>query len=232
MPAHDSDSEDDPDYVPPADSSDDERNAKRARTSPPPPPQADEAEQQRTRAALWSEFRASVAQPSPSAPPEPKRTVKIEKRFRFAGEEVVEVKEVPEDSEDAKKWPRWQPPAEDDVPQAGPSTAYTQTASSSSQTLLPPTSAKPPAKRPGPRRPKTTLAPLPGEQKAKKLTTLDKSAMDWRSHVQIEDKSGLKDELEANRRGGGYLEKVEFLQRVEDRKASALDTSKAKRRRP
>ena len=93
------------------------------------------------------------------------------------------------------------------------------------------TAPKPHAKRPGPRRPKTTLEPLPSAQKTKKLTTLDKSAMDWRSHVQQEGQSGLKDELEANRRGGGYLEKVEFLQRVEERKADALDASTSKRRR-
>lgn len=55
--------------------------------------------------------------------------------------------------------------------------------------------------------------------------------MDWRSHVQREGQSGLKDELEANRRGGGYLEKVEFLQRVEERKADALDATTSKRRR-
>jgi len=55
--------------------------------------------------------------------------------------------------------------------------------------------------------------------------------MDWRAHVSTQETSGLKDELEANRRGGGYLEKVEFLQRVDDRKADALDASKTKRRR-
>ena len=92
--------------------------------------------------------------------------------------------------------------------------------------------SKPTVKRPGPRKAKTTLAPLPGAQKAKKLTTLDKSAMDWRAHVRKEELLGLKDELEANRRGGGYLEKVEFLQRVEERKADALDATKNKRRRP
>jgi hypothetical protein len=66
----------------------------------------------------------------------------------------------------------------------------------------------------------------------KKLTTLDKSAMDWRAHVDsAQPSSGLKDELDANRRGGGYLEKVEFLQRVEQRKEDTLEASRATKRR-
>lgn len=52
--------------------------------------------------------------------------------------------------------------------------------------------------------------------------------MDWQSHVST---SGLKDELEANRRGGGYLEKVEFLQRVDERKEDVIEASKTGKRR-
>lgn len=89
---------------------------------------------------------------------------------------------------------------------------------------------KPPTKRPGPRKPKTTLAPVPGPSKAKKLTTLDKSAMDWKKHLQ-EAGSSVTDELEANRRAGGYLEKVEFLKRVEERKEENLDSLKSNKRR-
>ena len=56
--------------------------------------------------------------------------------------------------------------------------------------------------------------------------------MDWRAHVQGSE-SGLKDELEANRRSGGYIEKVEFLNRVEERKANVMEAGKSgKRRRP
>lgn len=52
--------------------------------------------------------------------------------------------------------------------------------------------------------------------------------MDWQSHINAE---GLKSELEANRRGGGYLEKVEFLQRVDERKEDALEANKKGKRR-
>ena len=56
--------------------------------------------------------------------------------------------------------------------------------------------------------------------------------MDWKSHVATSGTdSGLQDELTANRRGGGYLEKVEFLQRVGERREEALEASKAGKRR-
>ena len=133
-----------------------------------------------------------------------------------------EVVEVPIDSPDAKKWPLWSSPEETQT-----------TVSSEPPPSEAPGSSKPAHKRPGPRKSKVSLPSLPTpSQKAKKISTLDKSAMDWRAHVQGSE-SGLKDELEANRRSGGYIEKVEFLNRVEERKASMLEAGKSgKRRRP
>ena len=55
--------------------------------------------------------------------------------------------------------------------------------------------------------------------------------MDWQNHIQAEQSSGLKDELEANRKAGGYLEKVQFLKRVEERKDEALENLKSTKRR-
>lgn len=52
--------------------------------------------------------------------------------------------------------------------------------------------------------------------------------MDWKTHTQGTE---LQDELEANRKGGGYLEKVEFLQRVEGRKEETLEALKSRKRR-
>ncbi|KAI0666225.1 bucentaur or craniofacial development-domain-containing protein [Trametes maxima] len=190
---------------------------------------------------VYAAFKASLSAPPPPPPPATSsasaatQTVKIVKRYRFAGEEVTEVKEVPADSQEAKEWPRWTssdenpaPPPVSEQPSAsgagpGPATAAASSSSASS--------VKPPGKRPGPRKPKTTLAPIPKKQAVKKLSTLDKSAMDWRAHVEGEAAPEVKDELEANRRGGGYLEKVEFLQRVEARKEEVLDANKGKRRR-
>ncbi|KAJ7322924.1 bucentaur or craniofacial development-domain-containing protein [Mycena albidolilacea] len=221
-----SDSEDDSDFVPQAeqesDSSDDEPDLKRARTSSPKPTAEEELASKNARKELWANFQASVDVPEQKPQDEPKRMVKIEKRYLFAGEHTVEVVEVPEGSADAKKWPLWRPPEE-----AAASSSSVQ----ATPLLSAPTTSdtRPPAKRPGPRKPKTSLASIP-TQKAKKLSTLDKSAMDWRAHVNAEP-ADTKDELEANRRGGGYLEKVEFLSRVDARKEDALEASKGTKRR-
>jgi hypothetical protein len=55
--------------------------------------------------------------------------------------------------------------------------------------------------------------------------------MDWRAHVNSHQDETFREELEANRRGGGYLEKVDFLQRVEARKEDVLDAAKSRKRR-
>jgi hypothetical protein len=61
------------------------------------------------------------------------------------------------------------------------------------------------------------------------------SALEWKAHVKASPDGGggpeLASELEANRRGGGYLEKVEFLQRVGDRKNQTLEANKDNKRR-
>ncbi|KAJ7669319.1 bucentaur or craniofacial development-domain-containing protein [Mycena polygramma] len=220
-----SDSEDDSDFVPPveeggecSDSSDDEPELKRARTGSPKPTAEEDEASKKARELLWASFQASVDAPVNKPEEESKIMVKIQKRYLYAGEYTVEVVEVPEGSAEAKKWPLWHPPeeatpSESQDPPAGPSTSV----------------AAPPPKRPGPRKPKTSLANIP-TQKARKLSTLDKSAMDWRAHVNAEPPD-MKDELDANRRGGGYLEKVEFLNRVDARKEDALEASKSTKRR-
>ncbi|KAI0358923.1 hypothetical protein OH77DRAFT_1396505 [Trametes cingulata] len=243
-----SDSEDDSDYVPPKDAGNGHRDRsdteppapKRVRTDQPPEAASSEdAANKQKGDEAYAAFKASLSAPPPSATAPAAavpQTVKIIKRYRFAGEEVTEVKEVPADSPEAKQWPLWQPsddtsepPPAAERPSSSQSGSATPVASSSNTPAS--TSGKQQAKRPGPRKPKTTLAPIPKKQPVKKLTTLDKSAMDWRAHVEGEAETGVKDELEANRRGGGYLEKVEFLQRVEARKEEALDANKGKRRR-
>lgn len=163
--------------------------------------------------------------------------------------------DVPEDSQDAKKWPLWvnhekhEPmdlltsspedatdtaALEVEKPQEGRSMKdiSVDTTRSTSDPIPPPV-PKPETKRAGPRKSKITLAPLPGSSKAKKMTTLDKSAMDWKSHLQTESAAGssVADELTANRKSGGYLEKVEFLKRVGERKDETLESLKSGKRR-
>ncbi|KAI9444240.1 hypothetical protein H4582DRAFT_2071804 [Lactarius indigo] len=240
---HESDSED-LDYVPEGEGHDsdsdnsDERKAKRPRVGLGSPPQTQEelAKAQSERQALWAKFQASVSAPTPTAAESgPKRVVKIEKRYRFAGEDVVEIVEVPEDSKDATNWPLWEPPEtvreattfNNDSPSASiPPVAGLPTASSSATTTQL-------NRRPGRRKPKVQLAELPSadSRKGKRLTTLEKSTLDWNAHVNVPGEPELAAELEANRRGGGYLERVEFLQRVDDRKNQALEASKDHKRR-
>ncbi|KAF5318459.1 hypothetical protein D9619_010661 [Psilocybe cf. subviscida] len=244
------DSEDE-DYIPRADEDSGDSDNPNDEEIEPVAEVVDEEERKRKREELWSSFQASVSEPGKGViqPPPAEKTVKIERKYLFAGKEVIEVVEVPEDSSDAKKWPLWkepnsgdpseQPVAQEPLPVSPKPESPASTEAAVSVAPAPVAGAsnpvpKPPAKRPGPRKPKTTLAALPGPGKAKKLTTLDKSAMDWKAHLQAQTEVGssVKDELEANRRGGGYLEKVEFLKRVEDRKEDSLESLKgAKRRR-
>lgn len=156
-----------------------------------------------------------------------------------------EVEEVPEGSEEAKKWPLWKPPVPVDA-EGNMSQLYSPNSASGTEHQHPPESStaaassstptkkileKTPAKRPGPRKPKIKLASLPEPARVKKLTTLDKSAMDWKAHVAATPDPSLKDDLEANRRGGGYLEKVEFLQRVGERKDQTFEANQSTKRR-
>ncbi|KAK2461020.1 hypothetical protein APHAL10511_006961 [Amanita phalloides] len=238
-----SDSENDLDYVPPnADeepsSSESEPESKRARAeSPKLSPDEEEARKNHDFRALWTSFQASVHEiPSTSTQVAvPQRMIKVQKRYRFAGEEVTEVIEVPEDSPEAKKWPTWRP-AEALQVSASTSSVVSSVVEKNPIPTSPQetgTPTPPNGRRPGPRKPKTQLTELPGRgtPRAKKLTTLDKSVMDWKAHVQSSDDIELQDELEANRRGGGFLGKVEFLQRVEERKDAVFEAAKGNKRR-
>lgn len=55
--------------------------------------------------------------------------------------------------------------------------------------------------------------------------------MDWKAHVDSDGSTTTKDELESNRRSGGYLGKVDFLHRVSERKDSILEDNQTKKRR-
>ncbi|KIY44163.1 hypothetical protein FISHEDRAFT_78076 [Fistulina hepatica ATCC 64428] len=241
-----SDSEDE-DYVPPVgvdeSSSGEELKATHIQESDTQSEEKQAAERQK-RNELWESFKASVASTS-SKEALPVNKIKIVKRYRFAGEDVSDVVEVPEDSTDAKKWPRWMstdPSDSTNGSAASPSRDTVSNVTSLKTTLAlnpspAPTkerlteqdsSTQQPKPRPGPRKGKSKFTSLE-EPKAKKLTTLAKSAMDWRAHVDAG--AADKGELEANRRGGGYLEKVEFLQRVDERRDEVFEANRPGKRR-
>ncbi|KAL5637860.1 hypothetical protein ACGC1H_002210 [Rhizoctonia solani] len=89
----------------------------------------------------------------------------------------------------------------------------------------PPTKPKPPPKS------RKSLSSLAAAGKPKKLTTLDKSRLDWQSHL-VSSTQEERDDLERNRKAGGagYLEKVDFLARVGERRDNVFEDSKRKRR--
>jgi hypothetical protein len=125
-------------------------------------------------------------------------------------------------------------------PPAPSSSSLTTPESATTSRTSPPTTTTATTKqqqlRPGRRKPKLQLADVPSaasRKGLKKLTTLEKSALDWKAHVDAsgERERELASELEVNRRGGGYLEKVEFLQRVGDRKNQALEANLDHKRR-
>lgn len=136
------------------------------------------------------------------------------------------MEEVFEGSEDAKKWPLWTAEAGNLVPAKAESGLSPSPVPSSASTPQP---EGKPHYRSGTRRPKKSLDDMFATAKAKKLSTLDKSAMDWKEHV--ESSRDIKEDLEANRRAGGYLDRVEFLQRVEQRKEAEREQIGSKRRK-
>ncbi|EIW69149.1 hypothetical protein TREMEDRAFT_62877 [Tremella mesenterica DSM 1558] len=91
---------------------------------------------------------------------------------------------------------------------------------SSTDTTTPGKSAK------GRKKPRVSLETMAAAiDKGKKMTTLEKSQLDWKSHLSSD--TSIHDELEANRRSGGYLQKRDFLDRVGERREEQL--SKARR---
>lgn len=70
------------------------------------------------------------------------------------------------------------------------------------------------------KRPQSSLSSLVSQYNIKepKMNTLDKSKLDWQGFV---DREGIRDDLKYKNKDG-YMEKVAFLQRVDDRRLSQL----------
>ncbi|KAF8734783.1 Bucentaur or craniofacial development, partial [Rhizoctonia solani] len=241
--------EDDDDYVPGEQDSDSDsetgREAKKPRTE-----EALDTKNNKllpddaARDALWSSFlestRAEPVGSNISTPKSEAKMVTIEKKYRFAGEDVIEKVVVAEDTPEAREWCKHQ--ATDDRGASSTTTPDISTPGSRNLTLstspLPPVELKdskteiPSSVKPKPpTKPRKPLSGLAAAAKPKKLTTLDKSRLDWQSHLASATQEE-RDELERNRKAGGagYLEKVDFLARVDQRKDGVFEDSKRKRR--
>lgn len=114
--------------------------------------------------------------------------IKIKSTYEFAGKVITEDKWVDSNSAEAK--------------------LYLGSVKLKQELEL----AKPklPAKKGIRRKRPSLLDAVINDEKALKLSTLEKSRLDWSSYV---DKEGIKDELTQNNKGG-YLQKQDFLDRV------------------
>lgn len=76
------------------------------------------------------------------------------------------------------------------------------------------------------KRPKSQLSSLVSKYNIKepKMNTLEKSKLDWQGYV---DREGIRDDLKYKNKDG-YMEKVAFLQRVDDRRLNQLKQGQRK----
>lgn len=132
-------------------------------------------------------------------------TIAIKRTYVFAGETITEEKIVPRSSAEAR--------------------LYLQSQSTQPQPISP-LGGKPlrrPKKRPSMFEPNPEgivkgLAPTPN--KGPKLNVVEKSKLDWASHV---DQEGLKEELDvAEKAKGGYMGRMDFLGRTEAKREEDL----------
>ncbi|ODQ66329.1 BCNT-domain-containing protein, partial [Nadsonia fulvescens var. elongata DSM 6958] len=138
----------------------------------------------------------SVTIATPPTKPLAEETITINRRYVFAGKEMTETKTVLCSSAEARAFLNEKASVTEYSP--APSTTITTAA----------TKARPP-----PRKRVSKLDSLAG--KAPKLNTLEKSKLDWQGFV---DREGIQDDLvKFNKGKSGYLDRQDFLSRVEHR---------------
>ncbi|KAJ9664763.1 swr complex subunit [Neophaeococcomyces mojaviensis] len=163
--------------------------------------------------SLKSQDGLQAAAPIPFAAEE---TITIKRQFKFAGEVHIEEKVVSKSSAEAKLW-----------------LAQQEHKSSASESMVD-----------GMQRPlrkisrfdpnysnldafrNDTIKAQPGTFKGAKLNVVEKSKMDWASHV---DAEGLKDELDVHAKAkDAYLNRMDFLSQVERRKEDEARSARMK----
>ncbi|KAI9746696.1 MAG: hypothetical protein M1818_000410 [Claussenomyces sp. TS43310] len=145
--------------------------------------------------------------------------ITIERTYTFAGKKHSEMRVVPRNSAEAKLYLASQSSMKADAHAAEPSGPRLRKAPKARRSIFEPIS-EPLPQRTDLRFKVSTYVPITGklgkEGAAKKLNTVEKSALDWAGFV---DKEGIKDELEtAGKAKGTYLSNQDFLARAEDRR--------------
>jgi len=143
--------------------------------------------------------KVSAAPPLQAQEAEP--TILIKRTYDFAGQTMTEEKQVLASSAEAKLYVA-------DLERQKQATSHNDTTSTASS------SAKPPLRRPKKRVSMFGNAFNPETaQETKKLTTLEKSKLDWAQHV---DQHGISEELtEHSKAKDTYLGRMDFLGRME-----------------
>ncbi|KAL8721037.1 MAG: hypothetical protein Q9181_007792 [Wetmoreana brouardii] len=138
-------------------------------------------------------------------------TIVIKRTYEFAGETITEEKIVPKSSAEARLYLQSQAALTSPVSPAG------------GKPLRRPMKRKS-AFEPNPSGVITGLKATPS--KGPKLNTVEKSKLDWASHV---DNAGLKEELEvAEKAKGNYMGRAEFLGRSEAKREEDLKNARRK----
>ncbi|CAL8358982.1 unnamed protein product [Lota lota] len=152
--------------------------------------------------------------PEPTKPAEPSM-VTITKVFDFAGEEVRVTKEVAVDSREAKDYLKTQSsqqdPPQQQQQQQQQQQHQQQQPKQSSTPVRQPGLPGPSVKRP------VGMSSILGQigGKKQKMSTLEKSKMDWDT---FKSEEGITEELAIHNRGKeGYVERKNFLERVDHR---------------
>uniref|UniRef100_A0A8B9LHZ5 Craniofacial development protein 1 n=1 Tax=Astyanax mexicanus TaxID=7994 RepID=A0A8B9LHZ5_ASTMX len=163
-----------------------------------PRPKAQTPASQQTTADSTPQEASKTTTDPPQEEPKSKKpsTVTITKVFDFAGEEVRVTKEVASDSREAKSFLKQEEKQEQPMsPSKAPSS------------LIPGPSVKRPAGM-------GSILNRIGSKK-QKMSTLEKSKLDWDS---FKTEEGIGDELAIHNRGKeGYVERKNFLERVDQR---------------
>ncbi|KAM4618770.1 craniofacial development protein 1 [Polymixia lowei] len=163
-----------------------------------PAPQSSSTEKANSSVSKESPSSTEPKASEPAKPPEPSK-ITITKVFDFAGEEVRVTKEVSADSREAKGYLKSQSKNEEEIEE--------EEQSSVASKPLP----GPSTKRPGGM--SSILGRIGG--KKPKISTLEKSKMDWDA---FKSEEGITEELAIHNRGKeGYVERKNFLERVDHR---------------
>ncbi|KAK1920825.1 bucentaur or craniofacial development-domain-containing protein [Papiliotrema laurentii] len=209
--------------------------------------QAETEKRKKDAEALFKSMMEEPAAPQSPAPEKaaPVETVEIKRPRQFAGETIYETVLLSRDHPDAVAHFAREAAlkgAESESSPAPSGSGLTASTISPKSTILPSGSTAPQTSQAGSlassspktiiksrppvrRKPRQSLEAMSAAlDKGKKMTTLEKSQMDWKSHTSADP--SIQAELEANRRGGGYLEKQQFLDRVGERRTGALDGSR------